>query len=384
MKKAASTYRLWPTGILLIVAEVLFWLITIGVFFALHRFIPNIQFHHEWAAWMLVCLPLLALIFFIVLRIKNKAFGRFTSESMASVVSPNRSAWRSVFKFLLFRSMLAFVIFAALDPKIGSKLEEVETKSADLMIALDVSSSMEAEDIKPNRLEVAKLTVERLIKQLKGDRIGIVIFAGDAYVQLPLTQDYAAAKIFLDGISTNSVGTQGTSIGLAIDLCMESFDPTSETARAILIFTDGENHEDDAVRAAKDAAAQNIVVHTFGMGSLNGAPIPLYDRYGNSVGFKEDAQGNPIVTALNERLLVEISSAANGIFTRASSSMVSLNSVLNSLDELEKTEVNNLQFSDYQHRFQWFLFPAILLIILDMLIVERKPAWIQKFKILGS
>jgi Ca-activated chloride channel homolog len=384
MKKAASTYRLWPTGILLIVAEVLFWLITIGVFFALHRFIPNIQFHHEWAAWMLVCLPLLALIFFIVLRIKNKAFGRFTSESMASVVSPNRSAWRSVFKFLLFRSMLAFVIFAAIDPKIGSKLEEVETKSADLMIALDVSSSMEAEDIKPNRLEVAKLTVERLIKQLKGDRIGIVIFAGDAYVQLPLTQDYAAAKIFLDGISTNSVGTQGTSIGLAIDLCMESFDPTSETARAILIFTDGENHEDDAVRAAKDAAAQNIVVHTFGMGSLNGAPIPLYDRYGNSVGFKEDAQGNPIVTALNERLLVEISSAANGIFTRASSSMVSLNSVLNSLDELEKTEVNNLQFSDYQHRFQWFLFPAILLIILDMLIVERKPAWIQKFKILGS
>ena len=384
MKKAASTYRLWPTGILLIVAEVLFWLITIGVFFALHRFIPNIQFHHEWAAWMLVCLPLLALIFFIVLRIKNKAFGRFTSESMASVVSPNRSAWRSVFKFLLFRSMLAFVIFAAIDPKIGSKLEEVETKSADLMIALDVSSSMEAEDIKPNRLEVAKLTVERLIKQLKGDRIGIVIFAGDSYVQRSLTQDYAAAKIFLDGISTNSVGTQGTSIGLAIDLCMESFDPTSETARAILIFTDGENHEDDAVRAAKDAAAQNIVVHTFGMGSLNGAPIPLYDRYGNSVGFKEDAQGNPIVTALNERLLVEISSAANGIFTRASSSMVSLNSVLNSLDELEKTEVNNLQFSDYQHRFQWFLFPAILLIILDMLIVERKPAWIQKFKILGS
>lgn len=379
-----KTYRIWSASILLLIAELLFWGMAIGGYFALIKFIPNIQFQHKWGVWLLLILPVLALFFVLVLARKNVSFGKFTSAQMSAVVSPYRSSWRAVVKFLLIRSALAFVFLAIIDPKIGSKLEEVETKSADLMIALDVSTSMLAEDLEPNRLEVAKLTIERLIKQLKGDRVGIVIFAGDAYVQLPLTQDYEAAKIFLDGISSGSVGTQGTSIGLAIDLCLESFDPESETSRAILVLTDGENHEDDAIRAAKDAAAEGVVIHTIGMGSVNGAPIPIYDRYNNRKGFKEDRDGNPVVTALDESLLVEVASAANGTFTRASGSMVNLGGILRSIDELEKTEVSAMQFSDYQHRFQWFLVPALVLLTLDMLLSERKPKWLDKVKILPS
>lgn len=379
-----KTYRIWSASILLLLAELLFWGVVIGGYFALIKFIPNIQFQNRWGIWLLLLLPVLALLFLLVLGRKNTLFGKFTSAKMSKVVSPYRSSWRAVIKFLLVRWALAFVLLAIIDPKIGSKLEEVETKSADLMIALDVSTSMLAEDLEPNRLEVAKLTIERLIRQLKGDRIGIVIFAGDAYVQLPLTQDYEAAKIFLDGISSKSVGTQGTSLGLAIDLCLESFDPESETSRVILVLTDGENHEDDAIRAAKDAAELGIVIHTIGMGSINGAPIPIYDRYHNRKGFKEDQDGNPVVSALNETLLMEIASEANGTFTRASGSMVNLSGILRSIDELEKTEVSAMQFSDYQHRFQWFLVPALVLLILDILLSEKKPKWLDKVNILPS
>lgn len=277
----------------------------------------------------------------------------------------------------------AFLVIALANPQIGSKLIEGERKGIDLMIALDVSTSMLAKDIEPSRLERSKQSISRLIDQLGNDRIGIVVFAGQAYVQLPITTDYAAAKMFLSAINTNIVPVQGTAIGAAIQLSAKSFDNETHS-KAIIIITDGENHEDDPVKEAKTAADQGINIFTVGMGLPEGAPIPDYDAYNRQTGFKKDRQGNTVVTRLNEGMLQQIAAAGNGIYVRANNTQVGLNKIFDEISKLEKTEFESKIFSDYESRFHYFIALSLLFLIMEILIFERKNKWLRKIKLFGN
>src|ERR1700761_6582164 len=243
-----------------------------------------LRFAHTGFLWGLAIVPVFVLLFIAVSRWKRKSIAALGDKGIVKLMMPEVSLSRPLLKFIFFIVAYGFLVIAAADPRIGSKMEEVKRKQADLMILLDVSNSMLSQDLAPNRLENAKQAIAQLIDNLHNDRIGIVVFAGEAYVQLPITTDYSAAKLFLNTINTNMVPTQGTAIGAAIDMGMRSFDFKNGTGKAMIIITDGENHEDDAVAAAKNAADKDVMVNVIGIGSAQGAPIPIYQ--GNKqVGF---------------------------------------------------------------------------------------------------
>jgi Ca-activated chloride channel family protein len=379
MSEKRSTYRLGGIIVLLILIELVFWSGLLGTYFTVRKFDPSLTLHYGWIVPFLAIIPATVVLFLIGIHWRNRALRRLADAHLLPALVPRISPSSTVLKFILWRLALGFFFVALLDPKVGSKIEEVETRGIDLMVAIDVSNSMLAEDLKPNRLELAKRTVQRMINDLQGNRIGLIIFAGDAYVQLPITSDVASAKIFLDAIETNSVPTQGTAIGAAIDLCVESFDPESEAGKAIVIITDGENHEDDAVAAAERAAALGIEVHAIGAGLAGGAPIPIYNSRGQRTGFKTDNTGNTVVTALNEQALVQIVSAAGGTFVRASSSAVNLSPIEAALDKLEKGELGTASFTDHEHRFRIFAIIGLVFLLIEWWIGER--SWTRKWKI---
>ena len=248
---------------------------------------------------------------------------------------------------------------------------EVKREGIDLIIAVDVSNSMQAEDIQPNRLERTKRGIEKLIDQLKGDRIGMVVFAGKAFVQLPLTTDYAAAKLFTSHLGTELINEQGTAIGAALELSMESFDSESETSKAIIVVTDGENHEDNAIEIAQEAVNQGIKIYTIGMGSAEGAPIPIYSS-GRQIGYKKDRDGTTVVTRLNEKMLTELAEIGNGIFIRANSGNAGLKKILDSIEGMNKKEIESKIFSEYEDRYQYFISIALLLLIMEILLPEKR------------
>jgi Ca-activated chloride channel family protein len=283
----------------------------------------------------------------------------------------------------LFLSAFSFVIIGIINPQSGSKLEEVKRKGADLMICLDVSNSMKAMDLQPNRLEKSKQAITKLIDKLEGDRIGVIVFGGEAYVQLPITTDYAASKLFLESINTDMIPTQGTAIGAAINLAVESFGKDEGKNKAILIITDGENHEDDAIKAAEAAAEKGITIHTIGMGSIDGAPIPVY-KNGIREGFRKDKDGNTIMTKLNQQTLQEISAAGKGIFVRATNSDSGLNYVLDAIDKMEKKEFESKMYSDYEDQFQIFIAIALLLLLVETFLTERKSKLYKKLNLFND
>jgi len=274
-------------------------------------------------------------------------------------------------KFLLILLAVTFIIIGIADPQIGSKLENIKREGIDLYLVLDVSTSMLAEDIKPNRLERSKLAISTLIDKLQGDRVGIIIFAGNAYKQLPLTTDYSAAKLFLSAVDTKIVPTQGTAIGEAIELATLSFGETDHN-KAIIVITDGENHEDDAIEAATMANELGINVFTIGMGLPEGAPIPLYNKYGVQTGFKKDKKNTTVVTKLNEDMLRQIAAAGGGAYARANNASSGLKRIFDDINAIDKKEIETRQFTDYEDRFQIFMGLAIFLLIVELLVADRK------------
>jgi Ca-activated chloride channel family protein len=284
-------------------------------------------------------------------------------------------------KFFLFCLSIIFIIIGLANPQIGSKMEEVKREGVDLMIAIDLSNSMLAEDLQPNRLMRAKQSISRLIDRLDGDRIGLVVFAGDAYVQLPITTDYSAAKLFLSTINTNIVPTQGTAIGKAIELSINSFDVSNDQNKAIIIITDGENHEDDAIQKAKEAEDMGIFVHTIGMGSAEGGPIPIKNRYGTITSYQKDKSGNTVITKLNEEMLKEIAANGGGSYIRANSTQSGLDALFKEINKMEKKEIGSKVFTDYKDRFQWFLGIALLLLIIESLLRNTKNKWSNKINL---
>ncbi len=306
---------------------------------------------------------------------KSKAFKSFGEGLVKKGLIPFYSKSRENLKFLLIFLCITSMIIGISNPQIGTKMEEVKREGVDLMIALDLSNSMLAEDIKPNRLERARQAISRLIDKLEGDRIGLIVFAGDAYVQLPITTDYSAAKLFLSTVNTNIVPSQGTAIGKAIDLSIRSVDMENGQNKAIIIITDGENHEDDALEQAKLANEKDVFVHTLGMGLSKGGPIPIYNKYGNNAGYRKDKEGNTIISKLNEQMLQEIASAGNGTYVRANNTQAGLSTLFSEINKMEKKEIGTMVFTDYKDRFQLFLSIALLLLFFDLILLSRKNKW---------
>lgn len=339
-----------------------------------------LRFAHIDYLWGLLLIPVFILLFIVVSRWKSKAVKSLGDRNVVNLMIPDVSFSRPWLKFILFAVAYAFLLIGAADPQIGSKMEEEKRKGADLMILLDVSNSMLSQDLAPNRLENAKRAIAQLIDNLHSDRIGIIVFAGEAYVQLPVTTDYSAAKLFLNTINTNMVPTQGTAIGSAIDLGMKSFDFKDGTGKAMIIITDGENHEDDAVAAAKNATDKDVTVHVIGVGSPEGAPIPIYEN-GRQVGFHTDSAGKTVVSKLNEDMGKEIAAAGNGAYVRATNANSGLGIVMDQIEKIQRKTVDSKNFKDFEDRFQFFLGFAFLLLVVEFFISNRKSQRLSNLKL---
>lgn len=332
------------------------------------------RFEHHIFLWaILAVIPLILIVFLFIQNWKKRKLRQFGNQEIIKRLMPNVSKSLPIVKFLIFTAAMISLLIGLANLQFGTKLEEVKREGVDLMICLDVSNSMLAEDLSPNRLERAKRAIYQLIEKLHNDRLGIIVFAGEAYVQLPITTDYSSAKLFLETIGTDIVPTQGTSIGAAIDLAMESFDFENGTSKSIIVITDGESHEDDGLTAASKAASEGIRVHTIGMGSEKGSPIPIY-KNGAQVDFKKDNAGNTIVTKLNETMLKEIASAGNGSYVRANNANAGLKIIMDEINKMEKKEFGSKSFKDYEDRFQIFLIIALILIVLEYFISNRRSS----------
>jgi Ca-activated chloride channel family protein len=295
---------------------------------------------------------------------------------------PFSSKGRPVFKFIVLMLALAFIITGTARPQFGSKLQKVKREGIELIIALDVSNSMMAEDIQPNRLERAKRAISRLVDRLTDDKIGLIVFAGDAYTQLPITSDYNSAKLFLNSVSTQIVPKQGTAIGAAINLASNSFTPNGKANKAIVVITDGENHEDDAVSAAKDAVDKGILVHAIGMGLPQGSPIPVIQN--GQKDYLKDRDGKVVVTKLNEQMLEQIAAAGNGIYVRANNAQVGLNALFDEINKMEKEEMESRVYSEYNDQFQYFFAIALVLILFEFIILERKNKYLKHIQLFST
>lgn len=338
------------------------------------------RFQHIEYLYGLLVVPLCALAYILMAMWKQDALKKFGSYQLIKQLMPEASSTKPLLKFVILMFAIIFLVVGLANPQIGSKLEEVKREGIDIMIALDISNSMLAEDLKPNRLEKSKNAISQLVDKLHGDRIGIIVFAGDAYVQLPITTDYAAAKLFLSTINTDLIPTQGTSIAAAIDLAMESFGEKNVSNKVIIVITDGEDHEGEALEKAKEAVSKGITVHTIGMGSQQGVPIPIYNR-GQMIGYKEDKNGRTVVTKLNKDMLEQVAAAGNGIYVGATNAQVGLDLLFDELSKKEKTEYGSKMFTDYEDRFQYFLVVALLFLLLEFFISERRSKWWDKINL---
>ena len=329
--------------------------------------------------YLLLTLPLLILLWLLNEYRKSKAMKRFGNSESVKKLIPELSKIRPAIKFILLIVAFSLAIIMLARPQFGSKLEEIKRRGVEVILALDVSNSMLAEDIQPNRLERAKQAISRLVETLDNDKIGLIVFAGDAYTQIPVTTDYISAKMFLSAISPDMVPKQGTAIGSAIDLGMRSFSPGSGRSKAIVILTDGENHEDDPVAKAKEAAATGIVIHTIGIGSSEGVPLSIVTN--GKKDYLKDADGNTVISKLDENILKEIAVAGNGRYVRANNSNIGLDEVYNEIKKLKKQELEGKMYTEYNDQFQIFAGAAFLLLLIEFMIMERKNRRLSNLRI---
>lgn len=336
------------------------------------------RFAQTYYFYLFLVIPALSLVFIWFLLWRKKALARFGRLPLISRLLPEASLPKLILKFAGAMLAMTFLILTLAGPQTGSKVEKARRTGIDIMIALDVSNSMMAEDIKPNRLERSKQAISRLIDRLDGDRIGIIVFAGKAYTQLPITTDYAAAKLFVSAISTDIVPTQGTAVADAIARASVSFGETKNN-KALIIITDGEDHQGTVLEEAEKAQQAGISIYTIGMGLTDGAPIPVYV---NNVmtGFKKDGSGNTIVTRLDEALLQQIAAVGKGMYVRASNSEAGLKPIMDEIGKIQESEIESRQFTDYESRFQYFLAFAIILMMVDLFIFEKKTQWLKQFR----
>lgn len=342
-----------------------------------------IRFEHIEYLYLLLGIPVFVVLFVLAQYYRRVVLKRLGDPGILARLMPDASRSKAILKFIMMMIIYALLIIGVANPQTGSRLEQVKRKGIDMVVALDVSNSMLAQDIKPDRLTRAKQALFKLIDRLEGDRIGVIIFAGKAYTQLPITTDYAAAKMFVSTISTKDIPSQGTAIGEAISLGMNSFDD-QEQSKAIIIITDGENHEDNAIDVARQASEQGIRVYTIGMGLPDGSPIPLINSYGQQTGFKKDKEGNTVITRLNEVMLQQIAASGNGDYVRANNTQAGLSKIFEKINALEEREIETRMFTDYEDQFQYFIGFALLLLLIEFLIFDRKTKWASKIRIFNT
>lgn len=337
-----------------------------------------IRFAHPEYLYWLALVPLMLLFFWFARTRRKAARAQFSSLEMFNRLAGESSGAKRATKLIMLLVAVLLLVIGLANPQVGTRLEEVKQEGVDLFIALDVSLSMKAEDVKPNRLEKAKYEIGNLINRLGGDRIGLIVFAGESYVQFPLTTDYSAAGLFLDAVDVESVPTPGTAIGSAVQQAMKSFSWNEPTMKVLVIITDGENNEGDAVAQSEEAAKKGVLIYAIGMGSPAGAPIPVLDANGRQVDFKRDRSGNVVLTKLDEITLEKIASLGGGKYYRATSTQDELNAIYKEINALQKREFGTKQFTDYEDQFQYFIAGAILLLLIEVILSDKRIPWLAK------
>lgn len=325
--------------------------------------------------YLLLIIPILVAVFIVYRRARKRRLKRFGNLEVISSLMPEASYKRVRNKFILLQTAILLLIFALAQPQIGAKLREVKRQGVEVMLAVDVSNSMLAEDFTPNRLERTKNAVRQLIDKLEKDRVGMVVFAGNAYIQLPVTSDYVSAKSFVSSLSTQMVPQQGTSVSRAIDLAARSFSEQSERSRAIILITDGESHDDDPLAAAQKAKDQGIVIYTVGVGTPAGAPVSINGE------MIKDENGEIVVSKLDEQTLQQIAVLTGGAYVRATDKSVGLDMILSEIDKMQKQEFNALVFEEYADQFHYAAFLALLFLLAETLMIDRKNRIFAKIKI---
>lgn len=343
-----------------------------------------IQLEEKIYFYLLFILPVLV-VFFVVLQFwKKRTQKKFGDLDLLKRVTPDKSIFKSSFKLLLFLLGLSLLIIGLVNPKIGTKLETVKREGVDIVFALDVSKSMLAEDIAPNRLEKGKRLVSEIINQLGSDRIGIIAYAAQAYPQLPITTDYGAAKMFLQSMNTDMLSSQGTAINQAIDLASTYYDDDQQTNRVLFIISDGEDHgEGSTENEVEKAVDEGIKIFTIGVGKTKGAPIPI-KRNGVVESLKKDMNGDVVITKLNEEILQEIADQGNGAYINGENTTEAVEVIKEILNQMDKTEFEDKQFAEYKDQFQWFVAAGFLLFFLDMFVLDRKTKWLRKLNLFNE
>lgn len=332
---------------------------------------------------LMLTIPFLVLLFLYVLWWKQKTRKKFASDEMLQRLSPSKSAFKPFLKLLLLCLAIACITIALVNPKIGTKLETVKREGVDIVFAIDVSKSMLAEDVAPNRLEKSKRIVSEIINNLNSDRIGFIAYAAQAFPVLPITTDYGAARMFLQSMNTNMLSSQGTAIAEAIEMAKTYYDDTEQTNRFLFIISDGEDHEGNVAQAIEMAVAEGIRVYTIGVGTVQGGPIPEKIS-GITNSYKKDINGDVVITRLDENTLQEIASKGNGKYLLGNQTEKTLKAVKDILDKADKKEFESKQLADFKDQFQWFLAAAIFLLFLDIFVLERKTAWLQKLNLFNE
>ncbi|MFV0572986.1 MAG: vWA domain-containing protein [Xanthomarina gelatinilytica] len=333
--------------------------------------------------WVLAVIPV-TILFFLVLQIwKRHAQKKFANKKLLKRLSPNQSLFKSILKLTVICLAIASLSIALVNPKIGTKLETVKREGVDIVFAVDVSKSMLAEDIAPNRLEKAKQLVTQIINNLASDRVGIIAYAGKAFPQLPITTDYASAKMFLQNMNTDMLSSQGTAINEAIELAKTYYDGDEQTNRVLIIISDGEDHSEDAANVAEEASEEGIRIFTIGVGDAKGGPIPI-KRNGIVLNYKKDSNGETVITRLDEETLKTIANEANGAYLNGKNTNEVVENIRDILNKMDKKEFEAKQFADFKDQFQWFLAFAIAFLFLEIFLLDRKTAWLKKLNLFNE
>ncbi|RKR14960.1 Ca-activated chloride channel family protein [Maribacter vaceletii] len=343
-----------------------------------------IQFDEKIYFYLLFIIPVIIVLFILALIWKKKAQKKFGNPILLKKLTPNKSHFKSTLKLILLLLGIALLVIGLVNPKIGTKLETVKREGVDIVFAVDVSKSMLAEDIAPNRLEKAKRLVSEIINQLGSDRIGIIAYAGQAYPQLPITTDYGAAKMFLQSMNTDMLTSQGTAINEAIELATTYYDDEEQTNRVLFIISDGEDHSEGLTSdAVEEATEEGIQIFTIGVGKEKGAPIPI-KRNGIVETLKKDSQGEVVITKLNEKVLVDIADDGNGEYIDGTNTEQAVDFIKEQLIKMDKTEFEAKQFAEYKDQFQWFLGAALLFLFLDIFVLDKKTKWLKKLNLFNE
>jgi Ca-activated chloride channel family protein len=343
-----------------------------------------IQLDEKIYFYLLFIVPVIIMLFVLLQIWKKRTRKKFADLSLLKRLTPNRSSFKSSLKLMFFLLGITFLTLGLVNPKIGTKLETVKREGVDIVFAVDVSKSMLAEDIAPNRLEKAKRLVSEIINQLASDRIGIIAYAGQAFPQLPITTDYGAAKMFLQNMNTDMLTSQGTAINEAIELATTYYDDEEQTNRVLFIISDGEDHsEGTTLNAVEDAVEAGIQIFTIGVGKSKGAPIPI-KRNGVVESLKKDRQGEVVITKLNEVVLQDIASEGNGEYIDGTNTGDAVEQIKEILIQMDKTEFEAKQFAEYKDQFQWFLGAGLLFLFLDVFILDKKTKWLKKLNLFNE